>query len=108
MQIYTCTAKVIDIMYTHKAKIWHKGSVSTGGGTNPKKLYWYTRNGFVFAKRNYGFFLSAIFLINEFFIKLPRLLIVSIVKSKFDLLKPFISGQFSGLKAFLLVKGLSE
>ncbi len=96
------------LMYTHKAKIWHKGSVSTGGGTNPKKLYWYTRNGFIFAKRNYGFFLSALFLFNEFLIKLPRSVIVFIIKSKYNLFKPFISGQLSGLKAFLLVKELSD
>ena len=94
------------LFYTPKAKIWHKGSISTGGGINPRKLYWYTRNGFVFAKRNYSFLLNFFFLFNEFLIKLPRSLLVFIIKSKFGLLKPFILGQLSGLKAFFLVKSL--
>lgn len=40
------------ISYTNKAKIWHKGSSSTGGGYNRTVLYYMFRNNLLFMKKN--------------------------------------------------------
>lgn len=94
------------LQYIPDSIVWHKGSVSTGGGINPVKLFWYTRNSYVFAKRNLHFSLCFNFLLNALLSKFPVQLISYIVKNRLNLLLPLIKGHLSGLKALINTRSL--
>jgi len=56
------------LVYTPTARIYHKGSLSTGGGSNPKKSYYIRRNGVLFYwrhKTKLVFLLKLLFIIKE-------------------------------------------
>ncbi len=92
------------IVYTPKAKIWHKGSLSSGGGTNPVNTYWNARNRYVFIWRNGTKKQRKDFLLRNFFITIPRTVVVRLARFKFKLLSAFIKGNCSGLM-WVLKKG---
>jgi len=63
-------AKGFRLVYTPKARIWHKGSLSTGGGSNPTKSYHIRRNGILFYWRHKSkpvFFLKLLLVVKEIF-----------------------------------------
>jgi len=65
------------LIYTPKAKLWHKGSVSLGGrNRNPKLAYWHTQSTLIFRYRH----LSKIQFLNQYF-KIFRSVITSYLKN---------------------------
>ena len=79
------------------AKIWHKGSLSTGGGMNSVKRYWLSRNQYLFIMRNGNEFQRLYFTIRNILITLPTLIISYSIKGRIDLLFSLIKGNVSGL-----------
>jgi len=49
---YRICQKGYHVIYTNKAKIWHKGSSSTGGGYNRTVMYYIFRNNLLFMRKN--------------------------------------------------------
>ena len=84
------------IVYTPYAKIWHKGSMSTGGGMNPVHTYYLTRNRIVFVRRNgtsKQFLLYVLMLI----VQVPRMVPSYIKHGQLKVLVSHIRGLNSGL-----------
>jgi len=85
------------IVYTPYAKIWHKGSMSTGGGMNPTNIFWISRNRYLFIKRNGTTKQWRLFLLKNFFYLIPRSIFVRVLKAKFSLFVALLKGNLSGL-----------
>lgn len=85
------------ILYTPHAKIWHKGSLSSGGGMNPLNTFWITRNRYIFIKRHGNLKQWRYFLLWNYFYNIPRTLAVRVLKGKFSLAFSFIKGNLAGL-----------
>ena len=86
------------IKYTPNAKIWHKGSLSSGGGMNPTKRYWLSRNQYLFIMRNGNNIQKFLFLIKNIFFNLPIMSILYFKKRRKELIFPLIKGNISGFK----------
>jgi len=85
------------IVCNPSAKIWHKGSLSTGGGMNSVKRYWLSRNQYLFIMRNGNKFQRFYFTIRNILVTLPTLIISYSIKGRIDLLFSLIKGNVSGL-----------
>jgi len=85
------------IVYTPHAKIWHKGSMSTGGGTNPINVFWISRNRYLFIKRNGTTKQWRLFLVKNFFYLIPMSMFVRALTAKFPLFIALLKGNLSGL-----------
>ena len=89
------------IVFTPRAKIWHKGSMSSGGGTNPVNTYWNSRNRYLFMYRNGTHFQWFHFLFFNWFYYLPISTLAKLVKGRIDIVKSLLIGNLSGLKWIL-------
>jgi len=85
------------IVYTPWAKIWHKGSMSTGGGQNPINIFWNSRNRYLFIKRNGTPGQWRSFLFKNFFYQIPATTVARLLKARFSLLTALLRGNLSGL-----------
>ena len=85
------------IFYTPDAKIWHKGSMSSGGGTNPLNTYYMARNKYVFIKRNGTNQQFKRFVLKLFFVDIPKTMITRLVKAKLSILFGYLKGNVSGI-----------
>ncbi|MCK4614324.1 MAG: glycosyltransferase family 2 protein [Thermoplasmata archaeon] len=85
------------IVFAPAAKIWHKGSMSSGGGTNPVNTFWLARNRYPFIGRNGSPKQWNHFLLKNFFYQIPMTVFVRAVKGKFNILVSYIKGNLSGL-----------
>jgi len=95
------------IIYSPKAKIWHKEHLSTGGGDfNTVVEYYSTRNMILFVKRNasLGRFFLYIFLL--IFINSPITIARHIKHRRYNILFSYIKGLTSGI--CWLVKQISN
>ncbi|MFX0195699.1 MAG: glycosyltransferase family 2 protein [Candidatus Hodarchaeota archaeon] len=85
------------IVYTPKAKIWHKGSMSTGGGMNPTHIYYLNRNRIVFLRRNANVLRLFVYLIALFTCYGPRQALYHLKRRQFQHFHSYIKGITSGL-----------
>ena len=85
------------IIYTPKAKIWHKGS-STSGYMSPNYIYFHTRNRIFFVKKNTNL-LDFLFLFLPYFIifRIIRVLLILAVKKNWDGIKALSKGIKEGM-----------
>jgi GT2 family glycosyltransferase len=90
------------IVFTPKARIWHKGSLSSGGrGYNPMIKYYLAKNRVLFMKKNYSGAILERFVFRTFTIELLREALPYIVLLKYDVVWAIIRGKVSGLKWFV-------
>ena len=85
------------IVYTPGAKIWHKGSLSSGGGQNPVNTFWTARNRYPFMRRNGSPKQWRLFLLHNFFKVIPMTALARVKKGQFGLLKSLLKGNLEGL-----------
>lgn len=90
------------IVYTPKAKIWHKGSMSSGGGMNPTHIYYLTRNTLVFLRKNGTSYQLALFILLSI-IRSPRQSLHYIKRGKYKHFQAYIHGFLSGFFEILRV-----
>jgi GT2 family glycosyltransferase len=77
------------VLFCPKAKIWHKGTASSGGYMSPLAFYLCTRNKITFVLKH-GNFTQKFFFIFYMYTLYPILALgYSILKKKFNLIKPF-------------------
>lgn len=93
------------IMYAPKAKILHKGSLSSGGRGNPSNKYYLIHYQIVFMKKNASPELFRKFLFKSLTRDLLKDIIVYTVKGRFDVVKATIRGKITGLMWLLNTKG---
>ena len=87
------------IVYSPKAKVWHKGS-STSGFMSPTYMYFHTRNRILFVKKNaHKFDFLIIFLPYFITIRVIRPLFILITKRKWDSIKALVNGFKEGMLA---------
>ncbi len=79
------------IVYSSKAKVWHKLS-STSGYKSPFSDYYFTRNSLILTKKHFPYFLPVVFISN--FYKFP----VRILKGKWKNLKAVALGMIDFIK----------
>ena len=85
------------IVYSPKAKIWHKGS-STSGFMSPTYIYFHTRNRIIFVKKNATKFDFLIVFIPYFItIRVICPLFILIAKRKWDSIKSLAYGFKEGM-----------
>jgi len=89
------------LVYTPMAKLWHKGSMSSGGGTNPVNTFWMARNRYPFMWRNGSASQRFRFIFEQFFRSIPLTVIARVITGKMTLILPFLKGQLDGLKSIL-------
>ena len=85
------------IIYTPGAKIWHKGSMSSGGGMNPINTYWLTRNKYLFMWRNATSQQWRNFMLRNNLINLPMSTINRIIKGQNKRFIALLKGNLSGI-----------
>ncbi len=86
------------IMYAPKARILHKGSLSSGGRGNPSNKYYLTHYQIVFMKKNAPPELFRRYMLRSLTLDLLKDIIVYTVKGRFDVVKATIRGKITGLK----------
>ena len=87
------------IVYSPKAKIWHKGS-STSGFMSTTYIYFHTRNRILFVKKNaHKFDFLVLFLPYFIVIRVIRSLFMFITKRKWDSIKALVNGFKDGMLA---------
>ncbi len=86
------------IVLAPKAKIWHKGSMSTGGYLNKKAYYYYIRNSLYFYKKNYSIKIYYTYLM--YLLSIYQILLIgySIINKRFDLWVSYIKGINDSIK----------
>ena len=84
------------LVYTPKAKLWHKGSLSSGGGTNPTNTYYLARNKIVFMYRNYPNLFRKFFIYN-ICVTIPKQQGAHISNKRFNCIIPNIKGVVSAI-----------
>lgn len=89
------------IAYTPQAKIWYKGSMSTGGGMNPTHIYYLNRNRIVFIRRNSTILRLFIFLVALFTYYGPRQALYYLKRRQFRHFNCYLKGIASGLSWLL-------
>lgn len=89
------------IVYAPKARLWHKGSMSSGGGTNPVNTFWMARNRYPFMWRNATSLQKLRFIMSQFFIVIPSTMLARLVSCKIELISPFLRGHLEGLKSII-------
>jgi GT2 family glycosyltransferase len=93
------------VLYVPKGKIWHRGLKSTMnnprlqyiGITSPDKAYRISRNKLIFMKKHAPFVNLIIFLLIFFPIYSLIHTIIMVISGRFDILKSYWKGLFSGL-----------
>jgi len=85
------------IVFAPKARIWHKGSMSTGGGTNSVNTFWNSRNRYLFMYRNGTTQQWYYFLFTNWFYVLPVSILAKLSKGKIEIIYSLLVGNFSGL-----------
>lgn len=85
------------LMYTPHAKLWHKGSLSTGGGVNPINTYYLARNKILFLKRNASPTQFKRFLVKYSLFRFPIQLGCHIKHKQFNCIIPHMKGVVSGV-----------
>lgn len=89
------------ILYTFRAKLWHKGLLTTLDGMTPLALFYLTRNQIPFMWRNANRSQFLAFTIILIFKKSARWIVRFIKKGEFDYLLSYIHGIFSGFSWIL-------
>ena len=90
------------IIFTPKARIWHKGSLSSGGrGYNLMIKYYLSKNRFLFMKKNYSGAILERFVLRTFMIEFLREILPYIVLMKYGVVWAIIRGKISGLKWYV-------
>lgn len=92
------------IMYTPMAKIWHKGMSSTGGRPNPKYFYFFTRNRFLFIRRNYKASSFYTFLLKQFCWFIPLTSLRFLKHKEIKNLWGYLRGWLSGIQWWLRIE----
>ncbi len=85
------------IIYTPKAKIWHKEHLSTGGNYNPIIAYYNTRNKILFVRRNASLGRFFIYMFILAFAYSPMRIARHIKHGRFSIVVAYIRGIISGL-----------
>jgi len=88
------------LIYTPKVKIWHKGSITSGGG-NKQALpvcYWTSKSGVIFSYRNLKFKYFLIRNLNQILKLLAKSIILKGVEKKRSIAR--LRGVLAGLKWF--------
>lgn len=88
------------IVYVPKAKIWHKIASSIEGEYSYWRIYYLTRNRFLFVKRNCNRLERTRFLIYFFYWDLWLTIGSFLKKNHFKVLPAFIKGVYHGLRTF--------
>jgi GT2 family glycosyltransferase len=90
------------IVFTPEAKIWHKGSISSGGrGYNPMIKYYLTKNRILFMRKNYSGKVLERFMFRTFTIEFLKEILPYIILLKFAVVAAILRGKASGLKWFV-------
>jgi GT2 family glycosyltransferase len=84
------------LVYTPKAKVWHKQGMSTGGVKSPTFVYYNARNQIVFMRRNTSLshFIRYLWYLAT---SSPRRMLGWVKRGKFNLLSAYIRGIGSGV-----------
>ena len=85
------------IVYTPKAKIWHKGTLSSGGTHSPLNTFYNARNRTIFMKKNSTQIQWFNYITKLFFSIIPKRVINLIIKGNSNLLFSYLSGIISSL-----------
>lgn len=93
--------KYYRLMYTPKAKIWHKGSKSGGGLSNPVHTFYLARNRVIFFWRNAKLDQFCTFVIFFTFVKTPISVLYLLTQGNYYSAFAHIKGLFSGFKFVL-------
>jgi len=86
-----------NIYYTPRAKLWHKGSLSSGGRNNPIKTFWISRNRYLFIWRHGTPQQWNHFLLKQVFYRIPISVFTRLVKGNSNLFISYFRGNLSGL-----------
>ena len=90
--------KYFKLVYTPRAKIWHKASQSSGGVGSPIITYYLARNWIVFMRRNASSREFLTFMLYFLMIRTPRILAPSIIRKRFNRIVAHIKGVLSGVR----------
>lgn len=82
------------IYYSHKAKVWHKVSASTGGYKSPLSVYLFTKNRFRFVQKNLSF-MKRLFFYFYFLMYFPAFITISLKRENIAVTKSFIKAILS-------------
>ncbi len=82
------------IFYSHKAKVWHKVSSSTGGYKSPLSVYLFTKNRLRFVNRNLPFFERILFHTYMFFYS-PAFITLNLIRRENTIVKRFLKALVS-------------
>ncbi len=92
------------IVYVPTARLWHKWASTIGGINNPTRIYYYTRNRYVFLARNFRGAIKIDFLLYllgyNFWLNIGYFIKLRSIKG----LSSFLRGSFDGLRFFLNYK----
>ena len=86
-------------IYTPNAKIWHKGSLSTGGRGNFKMIYWNTKSWMIYNFLHLNNIKFTLFYFNNF-IKIIIALVKNLVKPLIRK-KSYLMNSYASLRGFL-------
>jgi GT2 family glycosyltransferase len=92
------TNKHFKLVFTPYAKIWHKGSQSSGGLGSPTQAYYMARNGIIFMYRNSSRRQFLSFLLYFLSVKMSRSIAGYIVYNKFSSMLQYIKGSIAGMR----------
>lgn len=85
------------LVYTPQAKIWHKGSLSSGGGTNPTNTFYMARNKIVFMRRNFSRSRFLVFLLHLGLVEVPLGVASHMKHRRLNCVLPYVKGTMSGI-----------
>lgn len=85
------------IMYTPGAKIWHKVSMSTGGGSNPINIYYITRSRIICIKKHFSPARFCFYTAVLFFYYAPRTIVSYSKRRQFGMLLGYLKGIGCGM-----------
>jgi GT2 family glycosyltransferase len=86
------------IIYTPKARIWHKVSLSHGGTDNPLTRYFLARNRILFMRKNASESIFRNFLLRNLTFDFMSGFVTYTLKHRFDLALALTRGRLSALK----------
>jgi GT2 family glycosyltransferase len=76
------------IGYVHNSVIYHKDSITTGS-LSPLKIYYLNRNRILYLRRNVHGFMFFLAFLYQFFIAVPKNMLVFLFKGQFKLLRAY-------------------
>ena len=85
------------IVYVPEAKIWHKGTLTSGGTYSPINTFYNARNRTIFMKKNSTQSQWFSYIIKLFFNVVPKRVINLVIKGQTHLIFSYISGIISSL-----------